>query len=78
MAEAYPLEKEYEPFMPHLAFTQEEMDRYHPSISAAEDIDEDMEQQNDLDDEVYQRGLVIVEEIRGRMKAEGRRRCEDR
>ena len=31
----------------------------------------------DLKDEIYQRGLVVVEEIRGTMQAEGRRRCEE-
>ncbi len=78
MAEAYPLEQEIEPFMPHLTFTQAEMDRYHPSIQAADDLEDSAEHDKDLKDETYQRGLVIVEEIRGRMQAEGRRRCEER
>ena len=63
--------------MPHLTFTAGEMDKCHPSIQAAEDIGDTMELNNDLKDEVYQRGLIIVEDIRSKMVSEGRRRCED-
>ncbi len=64
--------------MPHLVFTADEMDKYHPSIQAAEDLEGSTEQDSDLKDEILQRGLVIVEEIRTRMEAQGRRRCEVR
>ena len=78
MAEAYQLEEHDGPFMPHLAYSPKEMDRLHPSLIAAEDVEVDTNRQEDLKDEIYCRGLVIIEDIRGRMEAEGRRRCSQR
>ena len=65
-----------EPFMPHLVFNAEELDRYHPSVSAPDDVDGDREEDIDAGDEVYQHGLKLVDEIKQRMVVQGRRRCE--
>ena len=75
--EEAPENQEYQPFMPHLTFTAEELDRYHPSVTAPDDVDDSREVDLDARDEVYQHGLEIVSEIKERMKAEGRRRCEE-
>jgi hypothetical protein len=59
--------------MPHLDLTQEEMDRQHPSL-----IPPDDERLDDLADDaadvVYQKGLVLAEEIRSETSLQGRMR----
>ena len=61
------------PSMPHLDLTQEEMDRQHPTL-----IPPDDERLDDLADDaadvVYQKGLVLAEEIRSETSLQGRKR----
>ena len=57
------------PFMPHLIFAGELLDRYFPSIEAAEDLPENPTH-NDLEDENFQYGMKVAEEIRERMQKE--------
>ncbi len=75
MAEAHTVEDYGGPYMPHLIFGKEQLDKFFPSIQAAEDLPETLPQ-NDLEDEVFQHGLQIAEGIKERMYREGRRRME--
>ena len=61
------------PVMPHVTLAQEELDRLHPSIVAPEDENLD-DPSNDLHDAVYQKGLVVAEEIRSETSLQGRLR----
>ena len=62
--------------MPHLAYTPEELDTNFPSLSVPVDVEENQEHLWDSWDQVYQRGLEIVQEIRDAIEKQGRKRCE--
>ena len=59
--------------MPHLGLTQEEMDRQHPSLVPPDDERLD-DLADDAADVVYQKGLVLAEEIRSETSLQGRMR----
>ena len=63
--------------MPHLTYVDRcAMDAAYPPIVAAEDLEEDLQNDEDAKDGVYQQGLIIAEEIRIKMISEGRRKIE--
>ena len=61
------------PYMPHVALTQEELDRLHPSLvpPCDEQLDDLV---SDERDGVYQKGLRLAEEIRSETSLQGRMR----
>lgn len=64
---------ETSPIMPHLVYSQEELDQLYPGLEAPEDeclID----LQDDRTDGVYQHGLAVAEKIKKETLAQGRRR----
>ncbi len=61
------------PYMPHVALTQEELERLHPSLVPPEDEQLD-DLANDANDVVYQKGLQLAEEIRDETSLQGRMR----
>ena len=85
MAEANSLEDEkshhrhgLRPTMPLLEHADRaEMNKLYPPIVAAEDLDDKGEIDQDEQDEIYQRGLDIVEDIREKLITDGRRRREE-
>ena len=84
MAEANSLEDEkghhlhgLRPIMPHLEHPDRRvMDELYPPITAADDVDDQGEINVDKEDEVYQQGLKVVEDIRQKLITNGRRRVE--
>ena len=65
----------YNPVMPHLLYPdRSEMDRRHPRLEAADDIEGDEDALRDLEDNTFVEGQKIVEEIRSDLVANGRRR----
>jgi hypothetical protein len=59
--------------MPHVELTQEELDQRYPSlVPPADELLDDL--RNDLHDSVYQKGLVIADEIRSETSLQGRLR----
>ena len=70
------VDADYEPFMPHLSFSEDDLNKYHPSIEAPDDVDDGREYELDNYDGVFQHGLELVEDIKNKMESQGRRRCE--
>jgi hypothetical protein len=65
----------HDPVMPHLLYpNRAEMDRRHPRLEAADDVEGNEEALRDLEDGIFMHGQKIVEEIRGDLIANGRRR----
>ena len=65
----------YNPVMPHLRCPdRSEMDRRHPSLVAADDIEGDQGALRDLDDDTSVQGQKVIESIRSDLVANGRRR----
>ena len=65
----------YNTVMPHLLYPdRSEMDRRHPRLEAADDIEGDEGALRDLEDNTFVEGQKIVEEIRSDLVANGRRR----
>ena len=63
--------------MPHLTHVdRSEMDAAYPPIVAAADLEEDLPDDEDAKDGVYQQGSIIAGEIRVTMISEGRRKIE--
>jgi len=62
--------------MPHFELSRDELDERYPSLSAPVEVPAEDETKWETWDRIYQRGLEIVEEIRGRMVEVGRRRCD--
>ena len=81
MAEANVVTEEddskYNPVMPHLKYGNRiQMDEKYPPLEAAEDLEHFESNDQDKDDEIYQTGQIIIEDIRGRMLSDGRRRIQ--
>ena len=81
MAEANVVTEEddskYNPVMPHLKYrNRAQMDERHPPLEATEDVEHFENDDPDKQDEVYQTGLTIIEDIRGHMLSDGRRRIQ--
>jgi hypothetical protein len=65
----------HDPVMPHLLYPDRaEMNRRHPRLEAADDVEGNEEALRDLEDGIFMHGQKIVEEIRGDLIANGRRR----
>jgi hypothetical protein len=65
----------YNPVMPHLRYPDRaEMDRRHPRLEAADDVEGNAEAVKDLEDETFMEGQKIIESIRSDLVANGRRR----
>ena len=64
---------QYVPVMPHLSYSEHELDQKHPKIQAPDDLQMD-DPTDDARDAVYQKGLEIAQEIQKRAAKEGRRR----
>ena len=62
-----------DPLMPHLVFNDQELEKLYPRLTAPEDEHAD-DPAIDAADLTLQVGQRIAEEIRGNMRAEGRRR----
>ena len=50
------------------------MDRRHPRLEAADDVEGNAEAVQDLEDETFMEGQKIIESIRSDLVANGRRR----
>ena len=65
----------HDPVMPHLLYpNRAEMDRRHPRPEAADDVEGNEEAPRDLEDGIFMHGQEIIEDIRGDLIANGRRR----
>ena len=61
------------PYMPHVALTQAELERLHPSPVLPDDEQLD-DLANDANDAVYQKGLQLADEVRDETSLQGRMR----
>ena len=68
-------EKQVDPLMPHLTFSEGELDERYPRLTAPEDEHAD-DPAIDAADLILQVGQRIAEEIRANMRTGGRRRRE--
>ncbi len=66
----------FAPLMPHLSYSEHELDQKYPKIQAPDDLQMD-DPADDAQDAVYQKGLKIAQEIQERASKEGRRRYPD-
>ena len=62
--------------MPHLDHDNDELDKFYPTLHAPAEVDDDNEMAWDSWDQVYQRGLEIIEEVKQTMRVSGRKRHE--
>ena len=62
--------------MPHMEFTQQELDSEYPSIVAPEDLDHGDETEHESWDLCQKLGLKVVEAIRNKAASVGRKRYE--
>ncbi len=65
--------EETSPLMPHLTYSDVELDRLYPRLEAPEDEQLD-DLQEDADDHVYQHGLGVAAAIRTETEMQGRKR----
>ena len=73
--DAEPSGSAYNPVMPHMLYPdRSEMDRRHPRLEAADDIEGNAEALRDLEDDFFMEGQKIIEEIRNELVTSGRRR----
>ena len=72
ISQANVVEAEDAPCMPHLMHDLDALDKAYPSLSAPEDVNTSNEAQWEDWDQIYQRGLEIVEEVKRRMLTQGR------
>jgi hypothetical protein len=73
--DAEPSGSAYNPVMPHMLYPdRSEMDRRHPRLEAADDIEGNAEALRDLEDDFFIEGQRIIEEIRTELVTSGRRR----
>ena len=62
---------QYVPVMPHLSYSEHELDQKHPKIQAPDDLQMD-DPTDDAQEAVYQKGLAIAREIKkGRLRKDG-------
>ncbi len=70
-------EGETSPSIPHLEHSLDELERLYPKFVAPAEENSDFQEEGDVKDDVFQKGMAVAEEIRRANESQGRKKRPD-